>query len=295
MIRSMTGFGAAEVQAGQWTVRAELRSVNHRDLQVSFRVPDAFGAKEIELQRLIEARARRGHVRLAVSVQVKADQTDVLVDTAQIEGYVRVLKALAERGGVPVQIDLAGLLRLPGVLRDVTTDGELRGRLWPSVLESVEAALAAMVSMRETEGANLAVQLHEVCAAVEAAVARIEVAVPDVTAAYRDRLTERIETLLDGTGVAAGEEALAREVAYFAERADVSEEVARLRSHVAQFRDALDSDEEAVGRRLEFLGQEMLREANTMAAKLPAGDQIRDAMDLKGLIDRVREQVRNVE
>ena len=120
-------------------------------------------------------------------------------------------------------------------------------------------------------------------------------AVPDVTAAYRDRLTERIETLLDGTGVAAGEEALAREVAYFAERADVSEEVARLRSHVAQFRDALDSDEEAVGRRLEFLGQEMLREANTMAAKLPAGDQIRDAMDLKGLIDRVREQVRNVE
>ena len=122
-----------------------------------------------------------------------------------------------------------------------------------------------------------------------------DIAAPDVTAAYRDRLNERIEKLLAGTGVAVSEDSLAREVAFFAERADVSEEVARLRSHLAQFREALESDEEAVGRRLEFLGQEMLREANTMAAKLPAGDQIRDAMALKGLIDRVREQVRNVE
>jgi uncharacterized protein (TIGR00255 family) len=295
MIRSMTGFGAAEVQSDQWTVRAELRSVNHRDLQVSFRLPDAFYAKEVELQKLLEQHVRRGHVRLTLAAQVKEGRADVLVDSGQLEGYLRVLKDLAARQDVPARLEFAALLRLPGVLRDVTTDPELHEQLWPAALEAIRAALAGLIEMRTAEGANLAAHLREVSDAVEEGVARIERAAPEVTAAYRDRLKERVEKLLAGTSVPVAEDSLAREVAFFAERSDVSEEVARLRSHLAQFREALDSDEEAVGRRLEFIGQEMLREANTMAAKLPAGDQIRDAMELKGQIDRVREQVRNVE
>ena len=295
MIRSMTGFGAAEVQLDQWTVQVELRSVNHRDMQVSFRLPDAFSLKEVELQKLVERHLHRGHIRFVLNARLKSGQTEVLVDAEQIEGYLHVLKGLAARQDVPAHLDLASLLRLPGVLRDVTTDEELRAQLWPSALEAAGAALEALVEMREAEGANLARQLRELCEAISECVAGIEAATADVTAAYRDRLEERVAKLLAGTGVPVNDDSLAREVAFFAERSDVSEEVARLRSHLDQFREALDGDEGAVGRRMEFLGQEMLREANTLAAKLPAGEQIRDAMELKGLVDRIREQVRNVE
>jgi len=295
MIKSMTGFGAAEVQLDQWTVQVELRSVNHRDMQVSFRLPDAFSLKEVELQKLVERHLNRGHVRLVLNARLKSGHTEVLVDAEQIEGYLHVLQGLAARQDVPAHLDLASLLRLPGVLRDVTTDEELRAQLWPAALDAAGAALEALVAMREAEGANLARQLLELCEAVRECVARIEAATADVTAAYRDRLEERVAKLLAGTGVPVNDDSLAREVAFFAERSDVSEEVARLRSHLDQFREALDGQEEAVGRRMEFLGQEMLREANTLAAKLPAGEQIRDAMELKGLVDRIREQVRNVE
>jgi len=295
MIKSMTGFGAAEVQLDQWTVQVELRSVNHRDMQVSFRLPDAFSLKEVELQKLVERHLNRGHVRLVLNARLKSGHTEVLVDAEQIEGYLHVLQGLAARQDVPAHLDLASLLRLPGVLRDVTTDEELRAQLWPAALDAAGAALEALVAMREAEGANLARQLLELCEAVRKCVARIEAATADVTAAYRDRLEERVAKLLAGTGVPVNDDSLAREVAFFAERSDVSEEVARLRSHLDQFREALDGQEEAVGRRMEFLGQEMLREANTLAAKLPAGEQIRDAMELKGLVDRIREQVRNVE
>jgi uncharacterized protein (TIGR00255 family) len=149
--------------------------------------------------------------------------------------------------------------------------------------------------MRRAEGANLWRELHEVCASVGKLVDSIEREQAGLVAAYRDRLKERVDRLLAGTDVQVNEESLAREVALYADRSDVSEEIARLRSHLEQFREALDGNETPVGRRMEFLGQEMLREASTMAAKIPAGAQVRQVLDLKNEIERLREQVRNVE
>lgn len=295
MISSMTGFGAAEVQCEQWTLRAEVRSVNHRDLRLSFRMPDVFQAKELELQKLIEAQVHRGHLHFVLTCQPRSEEGAVLVDEARLKGYVEALRSVAEAEGVPLQMDLSTLLRLPGALRDVSADSELGQELWPHVLEVAAAAVESLVEMRRAEGANLREQLGELCNAIEDWVSGVEGEQAAVVAAYQERLVERVERLLQGTDVPVNEESLAREVALFADRADVSEEIARLRSHLEQFRQALDGGKAPVGRKMEFLGQEMLREAGTMAAKVPAGPLVEQALELKNDVERLREQVRNVE
>jgi len=291
----MTGFGSAEVQCDQWSLLAEARTVNHRDLQLSLRLPDAFHLREFDLQKVIEKKIRRGHLYLALTCRPAAEAGDVLIDEQTLKGYLSALKRLAEAEGMSLQVELGSLLRLPGALKDVTTDETLRDRLWPHVVEVTEAAVDDLVEMRRAEGANLWRELHEICASVNKLVDAIEREQAGLVAAYRDRMKERIARLLAGTDVQIDEESLAREVALFADRSDVSEEIARLRSHIEQFRQALDGDEIPVGRRMEFLGQEMLREASTMAAKIPAGAQVRQVLELKSEIERLREQVRNVE
>jgi uncharacterized protein (TIGR00255 family) len=156
-------------------------------------------------------------------------------------------------------------------------------------------AVDELVEMRRTEGQNLSGQLEEFCAQIAELTDSIEQAQGDFVPDYRDRLVERINGLLEGTGVNVNEDSIAREVAMYADRADVSEEIARLRSHVEQFREALSGPDDPVGRKMEFIGQEMLREASTIASKVPAGRQVDDVLELKTVVERLREQVRNVE
>lgn len=295
MIRSMTGFGSAEVQCEQWTVRVEARSVNHRELQLTCRLPDVFQLKELELRKLLERKVRRGHVYLVLSCRPRSGQSEVLVDEERLRAYIRTLRSVAESEEVPFQLDLATLMRLPGALKDMTADDEMRDVLWPHVVAATEAAVDSLTEMRSTEGANLSRQLEDICAAMEGLVDAVQQGRPALMATYRDRLKERVERLLEGTDVLVNEDSLAREVAFFADRSDVSEEIERLRSHLAQLREALESEDAPVGRKIEFLGQEMLREANTMAAKVPAGAQVRQVLELKSEIERLREQARNVE
>ncbi len=296
MIRSMTGFGSAEARCGRWSIRVEARSVNQKDLRVSYRLPDSFRMKELELQKLIEPRIRRGHLYLTLECSPAGEESGVMLDERCLRGYVAAIKQVAESEGLPLEVDLAGVLRMPGVLVDVTTDEELREELWPAVARAVAEALDGLVAMRRAEGASLAAQLAELCEAVEGHVGDIEERQGDLVAEYRDRLRERLEKLLEGVDAPVSEETLARELAVYADRADVSEEVARLRSHAEQFRGALAADEQQpVGRKMDFLGQEMLREANTMAAKITAGLLVGRTLELKADIDRLREQARNVE
>jgi uncharacterized protein (TIGR00255 family) len=295
MIRSMTGFGRAERVSGEWLLHAEARSVNHKDLKISFRIPDAFRSGEIELQKLLEKWLRRGHVNFSLECQPRAGESAVLVDSQRVAQYVSALKQVAADQDIPFTIDLASVLRLPDVLRSMATDEALLKPLWPEVTAVAEAALAQLVSMREAEGANLRAQLEEVCRSVEGLVAGIEKDQARFVVAYRDRLRERIARLLEGTDAAVEEHSLAREVAYYADRCDISEELARLRSHVKQFRETLEADGEPVGRKMEFLGQEMLREAGTIGAKVPSEQQVPQVLELRTQIDRLREQVRNVE
>jgi uncharacterized protein (TIGR00255 family) len=156
--------------------------------------------------------------------------------------------------------------------------------------------MTSLVEMRRAEGVNLHEQFKELTGSIGSLVDRIETEQGSFVPGYRDRLRERVARLLEGTGVEVKEDALAREVAVYADRSDVSEEIARLRSHLAQFAEALASeDAEPVGRKMEFLGQEMLRESGTIAAKVPAGPQVECVLSLKSHVDRLREQVRNVE
>jgi uncharacterized protein (TIGR00255 family) len=291
----MTGFGAAEARGEQWVLQAEARSVNHRDLRVSFRLPDAFQMKEFELQKIVEERIRRGHLYFSLVCRPLTGQSPMLVDQDRLKGYLAALRRVAEAEQMPLNVDLSVLLRLPGALRDATTDAELGEGLWPLVRQAAGEALDALVAMREAEGANLRGQLQELAGAIEGMVGEIEREQGAFVEAYRERLCERVAKLLQGTDVPVDEDSLAREVAFQADRSDVSEEIERLRSHLEQLREALDGEENPVGRKLEFLGQEMLREAGTIAAKAPAGPQVRLALELKSQVEKLREQVRNVE
>jgi uncharacterized protein (TIGR00255 family) len=295
MIRSMTGFGRAERVSGEWLLHAEARSVNHKDLKVSFRIPDAFRSGEIELQKQLEKRLRRGHVNFSLECQPRAGASAVLVDSQRVSEYLYALREVAAELDVPFNVDLASLLRLPDTLRSMATDEALQRSLWPDVLAVADEALEGLIAMRQAEGANLRVQLEEICRTVEDLVHTIEKDQATFVVAYRDRLRERIGRLLEGTEAQVEEHSLAREVAYYADRCDISEELARLRSHVKQFREALEADGEPVGRKMEFLGQEMLREAGTIGAKVPSEQQVPQVLELRTQIDRLREQVRNVE
>jgi len=295
MIRSMTGFGSAERTSGDWLLHAEVRAVNYKDLRVSLRMPEAFRSREIELQKLFEKRLRRGHVSFSLECRPRAGESGMLVDIDRVGEYVSALKQVADRLDVPFSLDLAALLRLPDTLRNMAADEELQTSLWPDVVAVTEEAIDGLIAMREAEGANLCGQLEDICATVEALVETIGEQQDAFVIAYRNRLRERIARLLEGTEAAVDEHSLAREVAYYADRSDVSEELARLRSHVKQFREALDGDGEPVGRKMEFLGQEMLREAGTIGAKVPSDHQLPQVLELRTQIDRLREQVRNVE
>jgi len=295
MIRSMTGFGSAETRWENWMLRGEVRSVNHRDLQVSCRLPDMFQLKEYELQKLFSKEIRRGHVYFNLTCRAATAEAAVSVDQEAMGQYLQALEGLAGSAHVPFSVDLATLLRLPGTLRDATADEELKEKLWPHVTETAKACIVALVQMRRAEGANLSEQLESLCAAIEEETQAIEDVQGSFVEQYRDRLRERVSKLLAGTDVVVKEDSLAREVAIYADRCDVSEEIARLRSHVKQFREALAGDEEPVGRRMEFLGQEMLREAGTIAAKAPAGEHLPHVLELRSHIDKLREQTRNVE
>ena len=295
MIKSMTGFGSAEKATGEWLVRVEVRSVNRKDRQVTFRLPESFRLKESELQKLVEKKVHRGQVYLSLACETRAGAAPVLVNRERVRGYLRGIKQVAAEEKVPVQVDLAGVLRLPEAVRDVETETELRDAVWEDVVEVTENAVERLVEMRRAEGENLARQLEDLCDEMEDMVETIEDLQTGFVEQYRDRLRERINALLEGVDVEVDENVLAREAAVHADRADVSEEITRLRSHLKQFRAGLQEADEPVGRKMEFIGQEMLREANTIASKAPAGEQVNRMIDLKSAVDRLREQVSNVE
>ena len=295
MISSMTGFGTGERAGEQWLVGVEVRSVNRKDLQVSLRLPDEFALKETELRKLIGRVVHRGHLYVSVACDPRTDREGVLVDEQRAADYLRCLKRVASRLDVPLRVDPASVLSLPGVLRDVSGDQQLREPVWADIVAATAEAVDGLVQMRRAEGENLGRQLGELCERISDLTDRIEEAQGGFLQGYRERLRQRIERLLEGTEAELDQQSLEREVALYAERSDVSEEIARLRSHVDQFREALGGPAEPVGRKMEFIGQEMLREAGTMAAKVPAGEQVREVLDLKTTIEQLREQVRNVE
>lgn len=289
----MTGFGAAEGVVGRARVSVEVRTVNHRFFNPSIKLPAAFARWEGEVREALRRRIARGHATLTAHVHRDPDAGVGVVDETRFAAYVARLSELKARYAMPGEVDMGTVLRLPAV---VVAEGEdLPAEADGTQLVAVvEAALGALSAMREAEGTRLAAFLVQRLALVEQAVDRIAVRVPERVIASRDRLREAVRTLTDG--VAIDEQRLAQEIALLADRLDVAEELDRFRSHLAACRATLaEGAPEGVGKRLGFLAQELVREANTTGSKANDGPIVHEVVLIKEELERIREQVDNLE
>jgi len=293
MIVSMTGYGIAKREDADLSVTAEVRAVNNRYLKVSYRTPEFLSPLEAEFERLIRTRISRGSVNLTVHCKLIGPVVRPPINEAVLEGYMVELRRIGQKLNLKADIGLSDLVALPGVFEEggLAIDVEpLRKR----ILAVVEQAVEDFQAMRRQEGKSLEADLRQHVGTVKLHLAEIRRLAPEVVVEYRNRLLERIKTLLSDQSVELAQEALLGEVSFFAERSDISEEISRLDSHLAQFDEFLASDQPA-GRKLDFLTQEMLREATTTGAKSGHPEISRRIVEIKAAIDRIKEQVQNAE
>lgn len=289
----MTGFGTADGPVGGVRVSVELRSVNHRFFNPSLKLPSALAKFEGDVREQLRQRIARGHVTVSARV-VREQESATTVDEAKFAAAAAALKSLQERHGLGGAVDVATVLRMPDVLQIARDDAGLEVATLEELAPVVEAAVAALQTMRAAEGARLAQVISERLALVEQAVGRIAVRAPERVVAQRDRLRENVEKLAGG--IAVDPQRLAQEIAILADRLDVGEELDRFASHIAAFREAMASKTgDGVGKRLGFLLQEMLREANTTGSKANDATMLQDVVAIKEELERIREQVENVE
>lgn len=293
MIRSMTGFGAAEGPVGGSRVSVELRSVNHRFFNPSLKLPSSISKWEGEVRELLRQKVSRGHVTLSARV-VHDESVGAVVDEARFAAAAEALKALQERHGLGGTVDVATVLRMPDVLQMARDDAGLETATVEELLVVAESAIAGLQEMRASEGARLAQVIGERVTLIEMAVTRIATRAPERMDAQRTRLRDNVEKLAGG--IAVDPQRLAQEIAILADKLDVGEEMDRFASHITAFRAALvGRPTEGVGKRLGFLLQEMLREANTTGSKANDAPMLQDVVAIKEELERIREQVENIE
>jgi uncharacterized protein (TIGR00255 family) len=288
----MTGFGAAHSVDNGRRFGVEVRSVNGRFLKCVPRVPDELRGLESDIEQEVGRHLRRGSVTVTVRCVDESAQAAMPVNVAALRRYVEQLVPLTEDG--KVQIDLSSLVTLPGVLTSEPDDSLLEAA-GPVVLSLVTEACGLVDSMRMREGAALVTEIEGHLSMIESHVDAISERAPQVVDAFQTRLRQRMEKLLSEVGADVRQEDLLREVAVFAERSDITEELSRLAAHLEQFRDLLSNDTDLVGRTMDFLSQEMLREANTIGSKCLDSEVGRRIVEVKGAVDRVKEQVQNLE
>jgi len=295
MIRSMTGFGEAERDAAAGRLRLEVKTVNHRFFNASVKTPFGFDRYESVITDALKRHISRGHVTAYLSLgraEGEAD-TGIRVDMEKARAYLRALDTLRSELHVPGVVELSTLARFGDLFR--APEPERTTEVDPGlVVELVEAAASGVRALREAEGQRLEADLRARLAAIDGELVAVEARAPERLVEQRDRLRAAVKELTEQVEV--DEDRLAREIAYLAERWDVNEEVVRFRSHVELFREALAGDgSEPVGKRLGFLAQEMHREANTIGSKANDPELARAGVALKEEIERIREQVENVE
>ena len=292
MIRGMAGFGQGEATSERYAVRVELRSVNHRYLDLFLRVPKQYSQLEEVLRRAIGERIARGRVEAAVTVEEFAQkERNVQLNAPLLLGYLRALGAIQEVLGSDEEVTLSQVLTLPGILEVEEPEcdwEELQGVL----LEAAGQALTDLEQMRAAEGARLCRDLEEKITRIAELQRQVAEIAPQVVVDYRERLRERLRELLQGTTLT--EERFLAEVALFADRCSIDEELVRLASHTQQLKGLLHSTE-PVGRKLDFLIQEMNREVNTIGAKGSSAHIAGLVVELKSELEKVREQVQNIE
>lgn len=293
MIRSMTGFGEVQRQTAVGLLTVQIRALNHRHFHTHFRLPVGAERWEAEITALLRECISRGHVHYRMSFQPGPGLTHpVQVDHGRLSAYLAALKEIKERHGLAGDLGIDLLSRFGDVFQPPPDELELLP--FEEVAAATRAALTMVVDAREREGSALAADLRESLGQMDRALDAIEVRAPQRLIEERDRLRAAVAELSGDSQL--DEDRLAREIAYLAERWDINEEVVRLRSHIEQVRQLVEADgSEPVGKRLGFWVQEMHREANTVAAKANDAEVARLAVEIKTAIEKLREQVENVE
>ncbi len=292
MIRSMTGYGRAQDTLNGKDITVEVRAVNHRYFEFSSRLPRAYGYLDDKLKGLLQSAISRGKVDLGVTIQtLDGPSTDVVINKALAEDYLSALREMGAELGLEDDITLSVMSRF-GDIFSVRKAAEDEDQVWADVKAVAQQAIDKFVEMRGTEGARLKEDVLSRLITIEECVAKVEERSPQTVAEYRQRLTAKLQEVLESTAI--DEQRILTEAAIISEKLAVDEETVRLRSHIAQLRTILESPE-PVGRKLDFLVQELNREANTIGSKAQDVLIARVVVDIKSEIEKIREQIQNIE
>jgi uncharacterized protein (TIGR00255 family) len=294
MLLSMTGFGQSHCQDNGLAVSVEVRTINSRYFKLAVRTTEGYSALEPHIEEALRKAIHRGTIQVSLRVEHLRAAEDYRLNVDVLERYRNQLEELKRRWDLKEDISLKSLLPLAGVVSEdsmILHDAEAD---WPVIGRVLESALENLARMRAEEGAAMAADLKENCRVVAESLEQIESRSPQAVEQYRARLHEKLQKILEKHAVLLDPSDLIREVSLFADRSDISEEIVRLRSHVEQFLATIELPESS-GRKLEFLTQEMMREANTIGAKANDVDIARQVIEIKTAIERIREMIQNIE
>lgn len=292
MVRSMTGFGRGQASVEGYSITVEIRSVNHRYFELYTKIPRTYSFLEEKIKALLQTEISRGKVECSVQIEATADESVVVsVNEPLAKGYVDAVNSISESFGITNDITAMSVARFSDVLSisKAPVDEDL---LWSKVSPVVSEALKSFVDMRLAEGAKLSQDVLSRADIILDNVSYVEKRSPETVKAYSEKLLERMKTVLGDTQI--DESRILTEAAIYADKVAVAEETVRLRSHIEQLHTMLDSSE-AVGRKLDFLVQEINREANTIGSKAQDVDIARRVIDIKAEVEKIREQIQNIE
>lgn len=292
MLKSMTGYGRAQKVLNGRDILVEIRSVNHRYYEYSSRIPRTYNYIDEKLKTLLKTSVSRGKVEVAVTINnIEAKDTEIAVNMTVAEGYVNALRGVSEQLGLADDLTLSKLIKLPDIFNiQKTPDDE--EKIWNDISQVTTEALNRFVSMREIEGERLKADVTSKADGILTMVSEVEKLSPVTVENYRNRLYKKLSEILESKDI--DEQRILTEAAVFSEKIAVDEETVRLRSHISQLVSMLESDE-AVGRKLDFIVQEMNREVNTIGSKAQDLSITKLVVDMKAEIEKIREQIQNIE
>lgn len=292
MVKSMTGFGRAVKELDGYVITVELKSVNHRYFEFSSRCPRQYGFIDEKIKSFVNSRVERGKVDCYVGIEaLNTESADVVVNHTLASAYVKALKEIAQSYDLKEDFGASTISRFSDVLV-VKKAEEDEEKIWTLVKEVTSEAVEKFIEMRQTEGKRMYDDVYSRSSFILDCVSYIEERSPETVKEYNDKLVQRVHDLIGD--VSLDENRVIQEVAIFADKVAVAEETVRLRSHIEQLREFLDSDT-AVGRKMDFLVQEINRETNTIGSKCNDVDIARRVVDMKAEIEKIREQIQNIE
>ncbi|MFI4851324.1 YicC/YloC family endoribonuclease [Gimesia chilikensis] len=294
MLLGMTGFGSSTAENDRLSVQAEIRTVNNRYLKISTRYPDFYAKLGSQIEKLLRSAITRGTVNLTLRIDHLNRKSDYLLDDQVVQQYWEQLKKLTEECHLPLPDSLDRLLTLPGAVIDNDSRTHTPESDWPLIEEAIKGALVELTEFRQKEGESAQADLQSSNKTIGEQLETVKQKAPQVVTSYRDRLHQRLTDLLKDQEVELDPDSLIREVSLFADRCDINEEISRLTCHLEQF-DTILNSETSQGKKLEFLVQEMFREINTIGSKANDVEISHAVIEMKLAVEKIRENVQNVE